>query len=237
MNATLQYQRIKSYILGGINDGQWASGALLPSENQLAERFSLSRMTVNRAIKELESDGVVERIRGKGTFVAPPKPLTSVLKIQGIDQEIIARGGTYCCDVAVLREAKATAEVATQLEVKRGSRLFHSCIVHFENDTPIQFAQRWLSPWLAPEFLHQDFSIMTPHEYLMGIAPFTHGEHRIEACMPAARIRNRLSLSENEPALLIHRRTWVNERVATYVKLYHPGNRFQITTQLSRQGP
>ena len=234
MTSTLQYQRIKSYILGGINDGQWASGALLPSENQLAARFSLSRMTVNRAIKELESDGVVERIRGKGTFVAPPKPLTSVLKIQGIDQEIIARGSTYCCEVAALKAVKATTDIAAQLDVEKDSPLFHSCIVHFENDIPIQFAQRWLVPWLAPKFLDQDFSDKTPHEYLMSIAPFTHGEHRIEACMPGARIQNRLSLTPDEPALLIHRRTWVNESVATYVKLYHPGNRFQITTQLSR---
>lgn len=234
MSSTLQYQRIKSYILGGISDGQWTSGALLPSENQLAERFSLSRMTVNRAIKELESDGVVERIRGKGTFVAPPKPLTSVLKIQGIDQEIIARGSEYCCEVAALRSVKATAELAAQLEVGKDSELFHSCIIHFENGKAIQYAQRWLVPWLAPEFLDQDFSDKTPHEYLMGIAPFTHGEHRIEACMPGARIRNRLSLSPVEPALLIHRRTWVDESVATYVRLYHPGNRFQITSQLSR---
>jgi len=234
MSSTLQYQRIKTYILGGISDGQWSAGALLPSENQLAEHFSLSRMTVNRAIKELESDGVVERIRGKGTFVAPPKPLTSVLKIQGIDQEIIARGSSYDCEVAALKSVKATAEVANQLEVAKDSELFHSCIVHFENGTPIQFAQRWLLPWLAPEFLQQDFSNKTPHEYLMDIAPFTHGEHCIEACMPGARIRRRLSLMPDEPALLIHRRTWVQKRMATYVKLYHPGNRFQITTQLSR---
>ncbi len=234
MNSTLQYQRIKAYILDGIDDGQWASGALLPSENQLAELFSLSRMTVNRAIKELESDGVVERIRGKGTFVAPPKPLTSVLKIQGIDQEITARGSEYRCEVVTLKSVKATAEVASLLEVKRDTEVFHSGLVHFEDETPIQLAQRWLMPWLAPKYLQQDFSTTTPHEYLMGIAPFTHGEHRIEACMPGARVCRRLLLNSEEPALLIHRRTWVDQRIAACAKLYHPGNRFQITTQMSR---
>ena len=191
-------------------------------------------MTVNRAIKELESDGIVERIQGKGTFVAPPKPLTSVLKIQGIDNEIIARGSVYNCEVLALKAVPAPVDVAEALGVKKGLEVFHSSIVHFENDTPIQLSQRWLLQWLAPEFLQQDFSNKTPHEYLMGIAPFTHGEHTIEACMPGARIRCRLSLGDNEPALLIHRRTWVLEKMATYVKLYHPGNRFQITTHISR---
>jgi len=234
MSNTLHYQRIKSYILGGINEGQWVAGARLPSENQLAQRFSFSRMTVNRAIKELESDGVVERIQGKGTFVAPPKPLTSVLKIQGIDKEIIARGSVYCCEVLALKSMPAPIDVAEALGVEKGTETYHSSIVHFENETPIQLSQRWLLPWLAPEFLEQDYSNKTPHEYLMNIAPFTHGEHTIEACMPGSRIRSRLSLKPEEPALLIHRRTWVNEKMATYVKLYHPGNRFQITTQISR---
>ena len=234
MTTILQYQKIKAYILGGIDDGEWSAGSLLPSENQLAEQFSLSRMTVNRALKELESDGIVDRIRGKGTFVTPPKPLTSVLKIQGINEEIIARGSVYSCKVLSLKSVKAPEEVAAKLEVATGTEVFLSCILHMENDTPIQLAQRWVIPSLAPDFLQQDFENKTPHEFLMNIAPFTHGEHSIEACMPGAIIRRRLQLHPTEPTLLIHRRTWVHDDVANYVKLYHPGNRFQITTQLTR---
>lgn len=234
MSERLQYKRIKTFILNGISDGDWEAGSRLPSENQLAERFSLSRMTVNRAIKELESERVVERVQGKGTFVAPPKPLTSVLRIQGIDKEIVARGNDYSCEVLALKAVSATAGVATQLDINKDAEVFFSSIVHFENEMPIQLEQRWLLPSLATEYLEQDFSIKTPHEYLMGIAPFTHGEHKIEACMPGIRIQRRLEISPQEPALLIHRRTWVRKTVVAYVKLYHPGNSFQITTQLSR---
>ncbi len=234
MSSILQYERIKAYIQGGIDGGRWPSGSRLPSENQLAERFSLSRMTVNRAIKELESDGVVERVQGKGTFVAPPKPLTSVLKIEGIDNEILARGSCYSCEVLVLKAVSANAEVASQLDVEKDAEVFFSSIVHFEDEAPIQLEQRWMLPTLAPEYLRQNFAVRTPHDYLMSIAPYTHGEHTIEACMPGIRIQRRLELSPQEPALLIHRRTWVREAIVAYVKLYHPGNSFQITTQLSR---
>ena len=230
----LQYERIKTFILDGIEDGEWPAGSLLPSENQLAEKFSLSRMTVNRAIKELESDGFVERVRGKGTFVSPPKPLTSVLKIQGIDQEIRTRGSVYACEVLSLKAVAATSQVSEQLQVVKDSHVYFSSIVHFENDTPIQLEQRWIRPNIAKHYLSQDFSTATPHDYLMSIAPFTHGEHSIEAVMPSVRIQQRLKLLPEEPVLLIHRRTWVGKVVASYVKLFHPGNRFQLVTQLSR---
>ena len=234
MTEILQYKRIKTFILNGIVTGDWQPGSRLPSENQLAEQFSLSRMTVNRAIKELESDGVVSRVQGKGTFVAPPRPLTSVLKIQPIDQEILDRGSAYSCEVVAVKAVSATAGVARQLNIEKDTRVFFSSIVHFADEAPIQLEQRWILPSLAPEYLDQEFSSTTPHEYLMSIAPFTQGEHKIEACTPGTRIQRRLNLSPQEPALLIHRRTWVQEVLVTYVKLYHPGNSFQITNQLSR---
>ena len=233
---SLQYQRIKNFILAGIDGGKWELGARIPSENQLAQRFSLSRMTVNRAIKELEADGVVDRVQGKGTFVSAPRPLSSVLQIQSIDQEIKARGNQYSCQVLNLRAAKANAELSQQLQLPRDANVWTSSIVHFENEIPMQFEQRWVQPSIWKHYLDQDFSKQTPHDYLMGNAPFTRGEHTLEACLADAKIRRILQLeNKQEACLLIHRRTWVRKTVASYVKLYHPGNRYQLTTQLTRK--
>lgn len=232
--SSLQYERIKTFILDGIAEGDWESGNMIPSENQLAAKFSLSRMTVNRAIKELEADGIVERIQGKGTFVSNPKPLHSVLQIQGIDREVIARGGHYTCKILSLKEAKATNELGQLLEVPRGSSVWSSLILHLENDAPIQLEQRWVNPKISDNYLEQDFSMRTPHEFLMDVAPFTRGEHTMEACLVSGRVKRSLQLEPDEPCLLIHRRTWVRETVASYVKLFHPGFRFQLTTELKR---
>lgn len=234
MPTGLQYERIKTFIVNGIDTGQWEIGARLPSENQLAEKFAISRMTVNRAIKELEAGGVVERVQGKGTFVAPPKPLLSVLQIQGIDDEIRERGNRYSCKLLRLKSVYANDELSHRMEVPKNSELWHSSIVHFENEVPVQLEQRWVRPSVAKHYLQQDFEARTPHEYLMSLAPFTRGEHIIEACIASARIRKPLQMSAGEPCLLIHRCTWVRRTLASYVKLFHPGNRFQLTAQLSR---
>lgn len=232
--SALQYQRIKSFIQQGIDAGDWVSGTRIPSENQLAEQFSLSRMTVNRAIKELEADGVVERVQGKGTFVAPPKPLKSVLQIQGIDDEIRARGNQYSCRVLHLKATTANNELSERLQLAQGSQVWASSIVHFENEVPLQLEQRWVKPSIWKDYLDQDFTQQTPHSFLMNQAPFTCGQHTIEARQPNARVRKILDMKDNEACLLIHRRTWVGEMVASYVQLFHPGSRFQITTSMNR---
>lgn len=238
---TLQYQRIKTFIVDGIDDGQWKVGARLPSENELASEFSLSRMTVNRALKELEADGVVERVQGKGTFVAPPRPLRSVLKIQGIDDEIRARGNEYRCRVLHLKSVAigkhprgATRHLVEALGIRPGASLFTSTVLHLENEQPIQLEQRWVKPAIWPDYLEQDFTLATPHQYLMAKSPFSRGQHTIEACLPTVKVRNWLQMSESEACLLIHRQTWVGSEPASYVKLYHPGSRFQLTTSLTR---
>ena len=235
--STLHYQRIKTFVLAGIERGSWQAGARLPSENELAEQFSVSRMTVNRAIKELEADGVVERVQGKGTYVAAPRPLKSVLQIQGIDEEVRLRGNQYSCQVLQLRATRPTRALAEQLELNRGlsaQSLAHSLVLHLENEIPIQLEERWVRKRFWPKFLEQDFTVQTPHAFMMATNPFSQGEHVIEAVNPGKRIRKLLELAADEPVLLLHRRTWVGDQVASYVRLYHPGSRFQITTQLTQ---
>ncbi len=230
----LQYERIKRFIQDGIDAGDWESGTRIPSENQLAEQFSLSRMTVNRAIKELEADGVVERVQGKGTFVAPPRPLKSVLQIQGIDAEIRSRGNQYSCRVLSLKATTTNEELSERLQLARGAKVWASSIVHLENGSPLQLEQRWVKPSIWKDYLEQDFTRQTPHSFLMGQSPFTSGQHTIEARIPGARVRKVLEMQADEACLLIHRRTWVGEVVASYVQLFHPGSRFQITTSMNR---
>jgi GntR family histidine utilization transcriptional repressor len=232
--TTLQYERIKAFVLSGIEDSTWAPGARLPSENQLASQFSSSRMTANRAIKELEAEGVVERIQGKGTFVAPPRPLQSVLQIQGIDEEVRARGSEYSCRVIHLKATTATVGLGQKFQMSVGSKLFASSILHLENGAPVQLERRWVRPSIWHDFLEQDFSERTPHEYLMGRNPFTRGEHTIEARLPNSRDRRMLEMGPSDACLLIYRRTWVRRTVASYVQLLHPGNRFQLTTSMTR---
>ncbi len=228
MVPPLQYERIKHHIREGIQSGEWVAGARIPSENELAKEFSASRMTANRAINELTAEGLLERIQGKGTFVAANQSLRSVLRIQGIDQEVRSRGNQYSSRLLHLSSTASDRHLASLFGLPIGAKLFFSRIVHLEESIPIQLEERWVNPKVAPCYADQDFEKLTPHDYLMSVAPLTRGVHTIEACLPDSRISRALKMEKGLPCLLIYRQTWVNQTVASYAKLYHPGNRYQL---------
>jgi GntR family histidine utilization transcriptional repressor len=92
----------------------------------------------------------------------------------------------------------------------------------------LQVEDRYVNPLLAPDYLAADFAAVTPHEYLMEVAPLQRVEHVVRAVMPEARIRALLNLRVQEPALLIERVTWSRGERASFALLYHPGSRFEL---------
>ncbi len=229
MASVPAYQAIKDHILAHIDAGQWRAGAMIPSENALARQFGVARMTVNRALRELTDAQVLTRTQGAGTYVAPPKYQSTLVEIRSIAEEIRARGHCHTADVLTLESLAASPALLHEMQLPPGSQVFHSCLLHRENDEPVQFEQRWANPALAPDYLAQDFSRITPNEYLVGVAPLQRVEYRIEACLPDAAIRQRLQMDKGEPALLLHRRTWSCSAVAAVADLWHPGKRYRFT--------
>jgi GntR family transcriptional regulator, histidine utilization repressor len=223
------YQQVKDFILRQIHDGVWREGDVIPSENELAQRFRVARMTVNRAVRELTSEQILTRVQGAGTFVAPPKYEATLVEIKSIAEEIRGRGHVHACDVLRLGEVKADAALAQAFGLREGAVLFHSRLLHREDGEPVQLEERWVSPALAPDYLAQDFTRTTPSEYLVRTAPLQRVEYRIEARQPDAATRRRLGMAPAEPCLLLHRRTWSKARVASAATLWHPGGRYQFT--------
>lgn len=223
-----RYQQIKEYILERINGGQWRPGMKIDSEAELVAATGISRMTVNRALRELTAAGYLTRSQGRGTFVAEKKPQSALLEIRSIAQEIRERGGTYSCQVVLLQEEKARPELARAMELSPYSTVFHSVIVHKDNGVPIQLSSRFINPQIAPNYLDQDFTTITANEYLLHIAPVSSVEHVVEALIPDPWIRELLQINSAEPCLVLHRKTWVNEVVATCSAFYYPGSRYTL---------
>ena len=227
--AAAAFQRIKEYLLAGIAAGEWREGERIPSEPELARRFQVARMTVNRAVRELAAEQVLSRARGSGTFVAPPRSESTLVEIRPISAEIAARGGAHAAAVLRLEPVKADGGLAGELAVRRGARLFHSLLVHREDGRPIQLEERWVVPAAAPRYLAQDFTATTPSEYLVAVAPLARVEYRIEARPPTPAAREALGLGPGEPCLLLHRRSFSRGRPASVAELWHAGSRYRLT--------
>ncbi|MFZ6801515.1 histidine utilization repressor [Undibacterium sp. Di24W] len=227
--ATPVFQTIKDYLLKEIQAGTWKEGDAIPSESALAQQFSVSRMTVNRAVRELTSEQILNRIQGSGTYVAQQKYQATLVAIKSIADEIRSRSHTHHSELHELIEVDASELLAQQFQVKPGHPLFHSVIVHFENGIAIQVEDRWVNSVLAQDYLAQDFSIKTPNEYLMAVAPLQGVDYSIEAVIPPKSIADMLQISNKESCLVLHRKTRSQNQIATIVTMWHPGNRYQFT--------
>lgn len=223
------YRRVKAHILERIGAGAWAPRDRVPSENELVRSFGVARMTVNRAVRELTQEGFLTRVKGGGTYVADRRAHGHPLRIRNIADEIAERGRRHSATVLTLAATAAADDDSAAFGIAVGAPLFHSLIVHAEDDRPLQLEDRLVNPAVAPDYLDQDFTTRTPYEYLVGVAPLAEAEHVVQAAMPDAEVRRRLDMAAGEPCLLIRRRTWTGDRVASTARLHHPGSRFDLS--------
>jgi GntR family histidine utilization transcriptional repressor len=225
------YQRIKEFIYRGIKERTFPNGSRIPAEIALAKRFEVSRMTANRAIRELVNEGILVRHQGLGTFVAEIQAESPLLEIRNIADEVRSRQHVYSNELCLLQKEQATAEVAARLGVATGSRVFHSLILHKENGVPIQVEDRYVDATIAPGYLDQDFSRMTPNQYLSELFPLSEIEHIVEAVLPDRKTHELLRVDRHEPCLLVNRRTWSDGRLISYARLVHPGSRYRLSSR------
>ncbi|EKO3827961.1 histidine utilization repressor [Vibrio harveyi] len=233
MSAPL-YMQIKQFILDKIDSGEWIVGHRIATEIELTEQFGVSRMTVNKAIRDLVNEGKLQRRPRLGTFVCDPaeKSESPLLDIRNIADEISNRGREHRSAVLQQIALKADDAIATKLGVMLGTTVFYSEIIHFEDNNPIQLELRWVNSQYAPNYLQQDFTCKTPNQYLSDNCPLSAIEHTVEAIVPDGRVKQDLKMQANEPCLLLNRRTWSQDKLVSTALLYHPGNKYKLSSKI-----
>ena len=225
------YARVKQYLKDGLASGRWPPGAQMPSESELVALFAVSRMTVNRAIRDLQAEGLVLRSQGVGTFAAPLHRVSSTLTLRDLHEEVEARGHRHHAVVHVQRAERATPALAAQLGVPQGAEVFHTLIVHHENGVPLQCEDRYVNPACAPGYLDVDFTRTTPTHYLFEVTALWRAQYSIEAARATPREAQLLQIASDEPCLVVVRRTFTRDAAITLARLVHPGARYSLEGQ------
>lgn len=228
-----RYEQVKQLIVRQIATGAWRAHQRLPSENTLVQDLGLSRMTISRALRELTTAGVLVRMQGVGTFVAEPAHRSSLLEVHNIADDVAERGHSHRLRVVRLEPRIADAAGAESLGIAAGQQVFHSLMVHYQEDVAIQLEDRYVNPRLAPDYLDQDFSTQTPNAYLSRVSPLTEVEHVVEAVLAGPEDLGLLQIAANEPCLLIRRRTWSGDDIVSSARLLHPGTRNRLQGRLA----
>jgi GntR family histidine utilization transcriptional repressor len=225
------YEQVKAFVKARISSGEWKPDDPVPSEAALMERFAISRMTANRALRELATEGLVTRVQGSGTRVAQLHRISSQLVIRDIHEEVAERGHVHGTRVLKVEQEKAGPEVAESLKLRKGARVFHTILVHLENGVPIQYEDRYVNPQAAPGYLATDFTRESPTLHLLRHAPLTEASYSIEACLPTSQEAKALDIRTSEPCLVMLRRTVSGGHVASIARQLYPGTRYSFSGQ------
>ncbi len=223
------YEKVKDFVLDNIGNGNWPQNEKVPSEHELTSSLGVSRMTVHRALRELTAEGYLRRVQGVGTFVSPPKAQSTLIEISNIVSEIKARGSHHRAEVITLERITNPDQMLTEaFEFKAPQPVDHSLIVHYENDVPVQLEERYVNPQLVKNYLDQDFTSAATYDYLQHSTPLTEVEHLISAVPANERHAKLLHIRERDSCLVLNRKTWTGQTVATVNIFTYVGSRYTL---------
>jgi GntR family transcriptional regulator, histidine utilization repressor len=222
------YARVKQVLKHELVDGAWPPGSLMPSEAELVQRFAVSRMTVNRALRELQAEGLVERTQGVGTFAAPLHRVAATLTLRDVHDEIESRGHRHSAQVHALEALRAPAALAEQLGLATGAQVFRSLIVHHENGVALQCEDRYVNPACVSDYLEHDFTRVTPTHLLFERTALARAQFTVQAAPPTPKEARLLGIEAGTPCLVMLRRTFTRDAVITLARLVHPGTRYEL---------
>ncbi len=220
--------QIRRALAQRIMDGAWGPGTRIPAELDLTAHFNTSRMTVNKAIQSLASEGLLQRRRAIGTVVADRAQERPVFEIWNTADIIARAGGVYryrLLEAAHVHDDQAKRDL---LSVGRKTPLLWLRCLHLSGDTPFQLEERLVNIDAAPDIVRQPLETTAPGPWLLAHVPWTEAEHTISACEAGPDESEALALALNTACLVVERRTWNGDMPVTLARLWHPGARHKL---------
>ena len=206
---TSLYARIRDELRAQIVAGIYPTHARLPSESELMAQYGVSRITVRNALAELEKEGVLFKIAGKGVFVSKPKPFQSLVRLQGFAEAMAQHGHEIFNSVSSIQTLAANAEVAQRLAIGEGEAVTELRRVRYLNREPVSFDVTYVNALLGAQLARADLvarDIFLILENDFGIA-LGFADLAIDAVLADAAIASALQIAAGAPVLRIARLT------------------------------
>ncbi|NIZ60429.1 GntR family transcriptional regulator [Sedimentitalea sp. CY04] len=220
------FQEVRDEVLQRIEDRVWPQGALLPTELELAAEFGCARATVNRALRELAERGIIDRKRKSGTRVAVTPVKQAKLDIAVMRKQVEEMNATYRYALVKRQQITAPAWLSSQLSLPADAQVLHLHCMHYADNRPLQFEERWINIAAVPEVVEADFESVGPNEWLLAEVPFSNAEIAFSAVAASDQLAEFLTCTTNTPLFQMERTTWFQQQPVTFVRMtFHPGYR------------
>jgi GntR family transcriptional regulator len=232
------YAQVESILAAEIVDGIFAPGSQLPNEDELIERYAVSRTTIRQTIQNLMRRGLVEIRRGRGTFVLQPKITQELTTLSGFVEDMQSLGRQASAQLLDKQIVPASESVARQLAVTAGTPVVRIQRVRLADNAPLSFDETYLPREIGERILENDLETEPIFSLLEQKydTPLVEAEYRLEAISADATVAGALGIAQGSPIFLIERTSYTTDRrPIDYEKLYYRGDQIRFVTRLARQ--
>ncbi len=231
------YSQLKELLRERILDGTYPPLSRMPSESELGKAFDVSRITVRQALGDLQKEGLIFKIHGKGTFVAKPKAFQNVSSLQGLAESMTQMGYEVLNRLLGFKQVPASALVAKRLQVQEGSAVTEIKRVRLINREPVSLEVTYLPQMVGEKLEKAD--LVTRDIFLIlendcGI-PLGHADLAIDAVLADSSLTQALGVEEGSPIMRIERLTHAADGTPLdFEHLYYRGDAFQYRLRIDR---
>ncbi|MDG0022890.1 GntR family transcriptional regulator [Trinickia sp. Y13] len=234
------YQQIKDTLRSGILDGKYPPHSRMPSESELQAMFEVSRITIRQALGDLQKEGLIFKVHGKGSFVSQPKAVQNITSLQGFAEAMSSEGHEIVNRVLSFAFVPASVEVASKLMLSEGAKVAEIHRVRLLNREPTSYEITFLPETLGKKLMRADLAtrdifLMLENDCGLALGSADLSINAIPARPPIARA---LEIKRDVPVLRVERLTHdSNGNPVDFEYLYFKGDTFQFRLRVNRERP
>lgn len=147
--------QIKNILLDKITNQLWKPGDCIPSERELCENYGVSRITIRKSLADLEREGVIHKIQGKGTFVTSEKFVQPLMKLRSFSEDMRERGFIPSSKILMFEIIPSNKFVSKKLEIPNASDVILLQRLRMADNEPMAIETAYLISPLCNPLLHQ----------------------------------------------------------------------------------
>jgi GntR family transcriptional regulator len=231
------HTQIREALRRGILDGTYREHAQLPSESELMAAFEVSRITVRHALAQLQREGLIFKVTGKGTFVSRPKALQDLTRLQGFGEAMNSLGHETFSQVLGHALLRAEGDIAQRLALPSGEPVIELRRLRYLDRAPVSLDVSYFPSAIGESLLRLDLAARDVFSILENEIGIVLGaaEVSIEAALAEGEIATHLAIDEGAPLLRIDRLTTAADgRPVDFEHLYYRGDAMRYRLRLER---
>lgn len=232
-----RHSQISQWLRNQIEEGVYEAEAKLPSENELAKKFDVSRVTIRRALQSLENESIIYRCQGLGSFVSDERTSHDLVKLTDFNEDMAKAGLDPYSVVKRFETVDAPEWLLPLLNIDEGSKVLQIDRLRLGDGDPIAFDSTWM-PILYGQLLDKDdlsestiYSLLEKNYDI----PVIRGRYQLSAETAGADLANQLKVKENSAIFVIDRLSYtIGDKPLYYQKRFYRNDKVVYEMTLER---